>query len=72
MAKKSDKQKERLNRIQEVLKAKKLTQQDLANKAQIGFASINGYYHGKREPSLESLKTIAEALGVQGRDLINF
>jgi len=64
--------KKKLNKIKEVLDARKITQQVLANKAEIGFASINMYYNGKREPSLETLKTISEALGVPGKDLINF
>lgn len=66
------KQPERLNRIREVLDAKNISQQTLANKAEIGYPSINMYYHGKREPSLESLKKISEAIGVPGKDLINF
>ena len=64
------KKKHRLNRIKEVLDEKKLTQQWLANKAQVTYASINMYVNGKREPSLETLKCLSDALGVKVRDLI--
>lgn len=63
--------KEKLNRIKEVLDKKKVTQQWLANESKIGFSSINMYYNGKREPSLETLFKIAKAMKVNPCELIN-
>lgn len=61
----------KLNRIKEVLEEKELTQQWLANESRIGFSSINMYYNGKREPSLETIFKIAKALKVNPCELIN-
>ena len=63
--------KKRINKIKEVLEKKNISQQWLANKAEITYASINMYVNGKREPSLETLVKIAEALGVNPKELIN-
>lgn len=60
-----------INRIKEVLKEKGISQQWLANEAKITYASINMYVNGKREPSLETLVSIAKALKVNPKDLIN-
>jgi putative transcriptional regulator len=60
----------RLNRIQEVLKKKKVTQQWLSNEARLTYASVNQYVNGKREPSLPTLRKIADALKVSMKDLV--
>lgn len=60
----------RLNLIKEVLAEKGVTQERLARTAEIGFASVNLYVNGKREPSLDTLVKIARALNVSPRELI--
>lgn len=61
-----------LHRIKEVLEKKGKSQYWLAQETGITANSINGYVLGKVEPSLTNLARIAEVLGVQGKDLINF
>lgn len=61
----------KLNKIKEILEAKGLTQQWLATEAKITFSSVNQYYHGKREPSLETLFKLAKTLKVNPCELIN-
>lgn len=68
--KKKTKQPQRLNRIKEVLEEQNKTQQWLATKAEITYASINMYYNGKREPSLETLAKIAKKLKVSIKGLV--
>lgn len=41
-----------------------MTQKQLAQKTGLSIATIQGYEQGKYEPKLESVKKIAEALGV--------
>lgn len=62
----------RLHLIKEALEKAGKSQYWLAAETGITDVSINGYYHNRIEPSLSNLKKIAEALGVPGRDLINF
>ena len=47
-----------------------MTQKQLAQKTGLSIATIQGYEQGKYEPKLESVKKIAEALGVTMGDLI--
>lgn len=47
-----------------------LTQQELADKAKLGLASIQRYEKGTRFPSVKALESIAEALGVSLNRLI--
>ena len=62
----------KLHRIKEVLESQGKSQYWLAKETGITDMSINGYFHNRVSPSLEQLKKIAEALGVSGKDLINF
>ena len=64
--------KKRLNRVKEVLEEKGRSQYWLRNETGITDVSISGYVNGKIEPSLNNLQRIAEALGVPGKDLLNF
>jgi putative transcriptional regulator len=61
-----------LHRLKEVLEKKGKSQYWLARETGITNNSINAYVNGKVEPSLTNLSKIAEALGVPGKDLINF
>ena len=65
------KPKKRLNRVKEVLQEKGRSQYWLRNETGITDASINGYVNGRIEPSLVNLFRMAEALGVNPKDLIN-
>jgi transcriptional regulator with XRE-family HTH domain len=61
-----------LHRIKEVLAKRGKSQYWLAQETGITNNSINAYVNGRVEPSLTNLSRIAEALGVPGKDLINF
>lgn len=50
--------------LKAVLDEQKATQKDLAKKLNIAPTTLNGYISNKREPDLETLKNIAQALGV--------
>ena len=50
--------------LKTVLDEQKVTQKDLAKKLNIAPTTLNGYISNKREPDLETLKNIAQALGV--------
>lgn len=58
------------NRIREVLKAKGMTQAELADLLEVRFGTINRFCNGHREPSLEMLYRIAKVLKVSARELI--
>ena len=49
-----------------------ITQAKLAEKANLSIDSISRLERGERAPSLESLETIASALGVDPMELLNF
>ena len=49
-----------------------MTQAKLAEKADLSIDSISRIERGDRAPSLESLESIAEALGVDSAELLNF
>jgi len=49
-----------------------MTQAKLAEKSNLSIDSISRIERGDRAPSLESLEKIAEALGVDPADLLNF
>ena len=59
-------------RIRERRKFIGLTQQELAEKAHISMMSIRRYENGDRDPNMETLNKIADALGVSGLDLTGF
>lgn len=63
--------KKRLNKIKEILDQKGISQYRVAEDTGISYKTINGYYHGKVEPSLENLKLIADKIGVSLKDLVN-
>ena len=60
----------KMNRIKETLKAKNLTQVWLADKLGKSFKIVNAYACNRKQPSLETLFTIADLLGVNVKDLI--
>ena len=69
------KKKELLHRIKEALSPENKDGKSaywLAKETGISYNSIHGYLHNTMEPSLSNLKRIAKALGVEGKDLINF
>jgi len=58
------------NNIKELRKAKGYKQKDLAEKIQIATNSLSRYETGEREPSIETLEKIADALEVPVSKLI--
>ncbi|MEJ0057747.1 MAG: helix-turn-helix transcriptional regulator [Bacteroidota bacterium] len=60
----------KLHRIKEVLQEAGKSGYWLAKETGISYNSINGYVNGKIEPSLTNLVRIAEALGVDVRQLV--
>lgn len=55
-----------------ILKEKKMTQQELADKAGLSKASISYYISGRRMPSVKALINIGYALDCYEDDLISF
>ena len=51
-------------KLKAVMDEQKITQKSLAKKLNIAPTTLNGYISNKREPDLETLKNIAQALGV--------
>ena len=51
-------------KIKELRVSKKMTQKELAEKANVGMSTIKQYELGYRKPKIENLEKIAEALGV--------
>ena len=49
-----------------------MTQANLSEKANLSIDSISRIERGNRAPSLESLESIAEALGIDPSELLNF
>ena len=58
------------NRIKEVLKEKKMSQTELANRLNKSFNMVNGYVQNRRQPSIELLFKIAKELNVDVRKLL--
>lgn len=50
--------------IREARKRKGLTQRELGEKLGIGEPTVNKYESGKQNPTVDTLKRIADALGV--------
>lgn len=63
---------EKLNRLAEVLEKNRVSQYRLHKESGVSNALINAYCKNTRQPSLLTLKKLAETLGVKGKDLINF
>jgi len=59
-----------MNRIKEVLESKGLTQIWLAQKMGKSYNMVNSYAKNRRQPSIETLFTIAEILEIEAKDLI--
>ncbi len=59
-------------RIRELRKAKKLTQEDLAEKVGIRTPNISYFETGKFSPAIETLPKLADALGVEIYELYMF
>ena len=52
------------DRLKVVLHENNITQKELARKLNIAPTTLNGYISNKRQPDLETVKKIAETLGV--------
>ena len=63
---------EKLNRIGEVIEKKGITAYRLHKDSGITYALISAYVKNTKQPTLETLKRIAEALDIKGKDLISF
>ncbi|MBQ8459048.1 helix-turn-helix transcriptional regulator [bacterium] len=59
-------------RIRELRKARKLTQEELAEKIGIGTPNISYFETGKFSPAIETLQKIAQALNVEIYELYMF
>ena len=64
-------EKETLNRIKKVLVEQGRTQAWLARKIGKSYVVITNYCNNKTQPSLSVLKSIAEALDIDVRNLLN-
>lgn len=60
----------KLNRIQEVLDEKGISQTWLAKKLDKSFNSVNSYVCNRSQPNLETLLQISHILDVDMKDLI--
>jgi len=60
------------HRIQQIRKKKSLSQEDLAEKANLNSTYLGHIEQGRREPRFKTLKKIAAALNVMVKDLIPF
>ena len=58
-------------RVRTYRKAKGLTQEALAKAIGVSKTTITGYELGYREPDVEKIKLLSDALGVTGDDLLN-
>lgn len=56
--------------LREICKEKKVTSQELADKTGISKRTIDEYRQRRKEPSLSNGIKLADALGVDPRDLI--
>ena len=56
--------------VQELRRAKKLSQEELADRAKIHQTYLSGVETGKRNPSLLVLERLAAALGVDPEELV--
>lgn len=55
--------------LQQMRRAKKLSQEELADRAQVHQTYLSGVENGRRNPSIEVLQRIAKALGGDLQDL---
>jgi transcriptional regulator with XRE-family HTH domain len=59
------------NRIKEVLDERKKTQGWLAARLDVDYVTVNRYANNYTQPSIAMLFTVARALGVSPKDLLN-
>ncbi len=59
-----------MNRIKEILEEKNVKQTWLANKLGKSYNMVNSYVANRRQPSIQVLYDIANALGVSVKDLL--
>ena len=59
-----------MNRIKEVLEAKKITQTWLSEQLGKSYNMVNGYVQNRQQPRLEVLFEIAKILDTEVKDLI--
>ncbi len=59
-------------RIKEIRKVRRMTQEDIAKKLEINAKSFCRLETGKRSPSLDTIEKIACALSVEIKDLFEF
>ena len=62
--------KSKLNRIKSVLVDKEISQTELAQKLGKSFSTVNAYCCNRKQPSIEQLVEIANAIGVDVKDLL--
>lgn len=59
-------------RIREIRKDKNISQEQLANLADLDRTYVGGIERGLRNPSLKNIGKIATALGIKPKDLFDF
>ncbi|MEO2050250.1 MAG: helix-turn-helix transcriptional regulator [Allomuricauda sp.] len=59
-----------MNRLNEVISEKGITQTWLANQMNKSYNTINEYVRNKRQPSLKDLYKLATILNIEAKDLI--
>ncbi len=57
-------------KIRELRQARGMTTRAFAREAGISTETLNAIEHGRRRPSMRTLEKVAEALGVDARDLL--
>jgi transcriptional regulator with XRE-family HTH domain len=58
--------------LREIRLKKKLSQGDIAKKLGVHRSYISGLEHGKRNPSLLTIKKMAKAIGVEPKELLEY
>jgi transcriptional regulator with XRE-family HTH domain len=60
------------NKLRDIRKEKKMTQEDVADKAGIAVSQVGRIERGKLNPSISTIFVIALALDVEPKDLFDF
>lgn len=60
------------NKVRELRKKRKISQQELAEKSHMDFTSISEIESGLRNPYLKTIYKIAHALGIKLSELLDF
>ncbi len=60
------------NMFKEYRKAKKLTQEELAELAELDTRTIQRIENKEREPSIESFKKLIKALNIKDKDILDY